>query len=81
MKRMKPNTVTVNEMLENGKAKPIFYVNTRTHIVRKRWWTKARIPGTVRASRLPGGSGYRGDKSWLTNGNSLIAIFHAEAKS
>lgn len=25
---------------------------------------KARVPGTVRKSRMPGGSGYRGDKLW-----------------
>lgn len=25
---------------------------------------KARVPGTVRDSRKPGGCGYRGDKAW-----------------
>ncbi len=32
-----------------------------------RTYHKARTPGVVRKTRMPGGSGYRGDKAWLGN--------------
>lgn len=54
MKRMKPNTE--ERLTRHGET---WYQDTRTGAFRRRWWTKARIPGTVRASRLPGGSGFR----------------------
>lgn len=59
MKKMKPNTTAVRQLLPNGEVGPWFYVDTRTGNVRKRWWTNARVPGTVRTSRMPGGSGFR----------------------
>lgn len=59
MKRTKPFTEV--RMTRYGE---LFNQDTRTDNVRKRWWTKARIPGAVRKSRMPGGSGYRGDKLW-----------------
>lgn len=59
MKRMKPNTMMVRQLLSGGKEGPWIGVDTRTMHIRNRWWTKARVPGTVRASRLPGGSGFR----------------------
>lgn len=61
MKRMKPNATMVRSIIngEYGNFGPWFYIDNRTGLVRKRWWTKARIPGTIRASRLPGGSGFR----------------------
>lgn len=55
MKRIKPNTLCVVNVVTNK----IEYVDTRTWNIRKRWWTKARIPGEVRPSRMPGGSGFR----------------------
>ena len=57
MKKMKPFTVkfvVVGEVLGTIK-----YFDIRTGKERHRWWTKARIPGTVRPSRMPGGSGFR----------------------
>lgn len=60
MKRLKPNTEKVTSVT-TGVVK---YVDIRTWRFRKRWWTKARVPGTVRPSRMPGGCGYRGDKLW-----------------
>lgn len=27
-------------------------------------WHKARVPGTIRNSRKPGGNGFRGNKQW-----------------
>lgn len=59
MKRMKPNTEPARRLFAGGIFGPWIYLNTRDGGIRKRWWTKARIPGTVRASRLPGGSGFR----------------------
>lgn len=50
MKHMKPFT----KYVEN-----FGYIDTRTGKLRARWWTKARIPGTVRPSRMPGGSSFR----------------------
>lgn len=35
------------------------YFDTRTGVERRRWWTKARIPGEVRSTRMLGGSGFR----------------------
>lgn len=32
--------------------------------IRKKNTPKGRVPGTIRKSRMPGGSGYRGDKLW-----------------
>jgi hypothetical protein len=61
MKRMKPHTEKYWEIfphISTDKGRFV-YIDTRTGNVRKRWWTKARVPGEVRASRLPGGSGYR----------------------
>jgi hypothetical protein len=63
MKQLKPHTKMVCKVLTGG-LDPWFGIDTRTGARRKRWWTKARIPGTVRPSRMPGGSGYRGDKLW-----------------
>jgi hypothetical protein len=60
MKRMKPNTCAIYRM----DCTLSHYVDTRTGKTRKRWWTKTRVPGAVRMSRMPGGSGYRGDKAW-----------------
>lgn len=54
MKKLKPNTVIHTE--EDGKK---YYLDERTGNPRKRWWTKARIPGRIRKTRLPGGSGFR----------------------
>lgn len=59
MKRMKPNTTQVHQILPNDQFGPWMYVDTRTGGVRKRWWTKARTPGTTRKSRMSGGSGFR----------------------
>jgi hypothetical protein len=64
MKRLKPNTTMMRQLLPGGVFGPWFGVDTRTGQRRKRWWTKARVPGTVRSTRMPGGSGYRGDKLW-----------------
>lgn len=58
MKRMKPNTTQVAKLLPGGEHGPWFYISTQTGAVRKRWWSKARIPGTVRPSTLPGGSAH-----------------------
>lgn len=59
MKRMKLDT----RMVKFGNG-PDAGVDTRTGNIRRRWWTKARIPGTIRHSRMPGGSGYRGNRVW-----------------
>ena len=64
MKRMKRDTMKFCRLLPNGEHGPWLYMDTRTGRIRTRWWTKARVPGTVRATRQPGGSGYRGDKLW-----------------
>jgi hypothetical protein len=42
----------------------VYYLNTITGTRRRRWWTKARVPGTVRKSRMTGGPGYRGDRTY-----------------
>lgn len=55
MKRMKADTKLIFKMdgtFAGG-------VDIRTWHIRKRWWRKARTPGTVRKSRMPGGSGFR----------------------
>lgn len=39
------------------------YIPTRDGVGRVRWH-KARVPSTIRASRAPGGSGFRGWKQW-----------------
>lgn len=57
MKRMKPDTEILWRLTASGKVK--VYINTLTRQIRRRGWTKARVPGTIRASRLPGGSGFR----------------------
>ena len=54
MKKMKPFTMLIGRL--DGSH---FYLDTRTKMPRKRWWTKARVPGTVRRTRMPGGSGFR----------------------
>ena len=54
MKRMKPDT---NRVVGNDGS--VKYFDTRNGNQRKRWWTKARIPGEIRESRKPGGSGFR----------------------
>lgn len=63
MKRMKPNTVVEHIIQPTGRVKRL-YRNLLNGELRKHWWTKARIPGTIRPSRMPGGSGYRGDRVW-----------------
>lgn len=55
MKRMKPNTIVEYSISSGTKV----YRNSITGELRRRWWTKARIPGTVRETRMPGGSGFR----------------------
>lgn len=59
MKKMKPNTV----IIEDGYGHK-HYVDTRNMLTRRRWWTKSRVPGTVRKTRMPGGSGFRGHKTY-----------------
>lgn len=46
----------------------------RPTVLRGKPTHKARVPGTLRKSRMPGGSSYQGDKAWVTNGNSLQAL-------
>lgn len=55
MKKMKPYTQKVTKVTDES----VHYVDIRTWRIRRRWWTKARVPGTVRPSRLPGGSAFR----------------------
>ena len=67
MKRMKPHTTALYAINPDDFSVlgPLsHHVDTRNGKTRKRWWTKARIPGGMRKSRMPGGSGYRGDKHW-----------------
>lgn len=54
MKKLKPFTGVIRN--PDGSK---LYVDTRNGQIRKRWWTKARVPGTIRKSRMPGGSGFR----------------------
>ncbi len=74
MKRLKPNTeVVVGISNETGKETRT-YVDTRTGHTRNRWWTKARIPGVIRESRKPGGSGFRNnwEGSWSLDGGWYV---------
>lgn len=70
MRKMKP--FTVKEADHNlGR---FVYRNTINGEVRKRWWTKARIPGTIRKSRKPGGSGFRNNWEGVLPA-LLLAVF------
>lgn len=55
MKIMKPFT----EREYDESVRKFRYFDTRTDAERRRWWTKARVPGEVRKTRMPGGSGFR----------------------
>lgn len=67
MRKMKPSTVKEADF-SLGR---FIYRSTLNGELRKRWWTKARVPGTVRKSRRLGGSGFR--NNW--EGAMLLAIF------
>lgn len=55
MKKMKP---FLRPCYQGGEF--FGYVDLRTmNMYEDRWWTRARVPGTVRLSRMPGGSGHR----------------------
>lgn len=69
MKRRKPNTNKVRNN-NTGETK---YFDTRTGEERTRWWTKARIPGEVRDSRKPGGSGFRNNWEGEWDGDFYVA--------
>lgn len=69
MKRLKPFTgVHYAVCTTDTEVSPVYtvYVDTRFDYqkIRRRYWTKARVPGTPRQSRMPGGSGFRGFKTW-----------------
>lgn len=59
MKRVKANTRVIRSLSNVTGQHETRYIDTRTGEERNRWWTKARTPGTIRPSRLPGGSGDR----------------------
>lgn len=70
MRKMKPFTAK-EASFSLGR---FVYRNTLTGKLRKRWWTKARVPGTVRKSRLPGGSGFRNNWEGVLPA-LLLAVF------
>lgn len=59
MKIMKPFTEEKSVHYDINGYKHSVYVDTRTGEVRNRWWTKSRVPGNIRSSRMPGGSSFR----------------------
>lgn len=59
MRKLKPFTEEKSVHYDSNGHKHSVHVDKRTGEVRKRWWTKARVPGTVRPSRMAGGNGFR----------------------
>lgn len=59
-------------------TKPKWRVNTRRLLATgEKRYHKARVPGTVRPSRLPGGSGFRNNWEWNRPEMAEVAIAHA----